>query len=162
MLFFRPIEELWSMFEKFNSSQVVAIPPNDPNKVNWYQTNAKHPFYGSGGLNTGVMLMNLTRLRAIGYTSMIENLYKEWNSKIMWGEQDLHNIWLHYHPENLYLVPCEWNYRDAHCIHGNVCEGAEKNGIHVLHGVCQRLVTPGKSPELFAVNNAFKMVIICL
>ncbi|KAK3095384.1 hypothetical protein FSP39_014071 [Pinctada imbricata] len=143
------------MLKQFNRSQVIGIPPEDLNKHTWYNSRKQHPYYGSTGVNTGVMVMNLTRLRAIDFPSIIVNLYKEWHSKIKWGEQDVINIWLHYHPEKLYFISCEWNYRNAHCRHGNVCKRAAKNGISILHGNGQQFIIPEKSPEFVAINNAF-------
>ncbi|KAK3095840.1 hypothetical protein FSP39_019836 [Pinctada imbricata] len=155
ILFFRPVEELWFMLHNFNKSQVIGIPPEDPHRTGWYTHVAKHPSYPPTGVNTGVLVMNLTRLRAIDFPSKIVDLYKIWYSKIKWGEQDVVNIWLHYNPEKLYLISCEWNFRNDHCNGGNACKGAEKNGIGILHGNGQQYLIPGKRPELMAINDAF-------
>ena len=36
--------------------------------------------------------------------------------------------------EKLYIFPCDWNYRQDHCMYMHVCKLAEKNGVSVLHG----------------------------
>lgn len=50
------------------------------------------------GVNSGVMLMNLTRLRASSWLHSMSNYYKEYRLKITWGDQDLINIYFHYYP----------------------------------------------------------------
>ena len=42
--------------------------------------------------------MNLTRLRQSTWFSSILEYYKEYRLKITWGDQDLINIYFHYHP----------------------------------------------------------------
>ncbi|XP_012173005.1 glucoside xylosyltransferase 1 isoform X2 [Bombus affinis] len=63
-LFLAPPEKIWDEFKKMNSSQLAALSPEheDPN-TGWYNRFAKHPYYGKLGVNSGVMLMNLTRMR---------------------------------------------------------------------------------------------------
>lgn len=55
-------------------------------------------FSCSTGVNSGVMLMNLTRLRASTWTKDLADFYREYKLKIPWGDQDLINIYFHYHP----------------------------------------------------------------
>lgn len=52
------------------------------------------------GVNSGVMLMNLTRMRAFSWTSYVVPIYKEYKLKITWGDQDIINIIFHFHPGN--------------------------------------------------------------
>lgn len=50
-LFITPVENVWSHFKKFNSSQMAALAPEheDPN-IGWYNRFAKHPYYGKLGM----------------------------------------------------------------------------------------------------------------
>jgi len=50
------------------------------------------------GVNSGVMLMNLTRMRAFSWTNYVVPIYKEYKLKITWGDQDIINIIFHFHP----------------------------------------------------------------
>jgi len=52
------------------------------------------------GVNSGVMLMNLTRMRAFSWTDYVVPIYKEYKLKITWGDQDIINIIFHFHPGN--------------------------------------------------------------
>ena len=50
------------------------------------------------GVNSGVMLMNLTRLRKFGWEEYVLPIYKHYKLSITWGDQDIINIIFHYHP----------------------------------------------------------------
>lgn len=76
--------------------------------------------------------MNLTRLREFEWEEKIIPIYKEYKLKLTWGDQDLINILFFYHPDKLFVLPCEWNYRPDHCIYMSVC--AAPSGIRIIHG----------------------------
>lgn len=134
-LFLGPLEDVWRHFDLMNSSQMAALTPEheDPN-TGWYNRFAKHPYYGRLGVNSGVMLMNLTRMRAFSWTNYVVPIYKEYKLKITWGDQDIINIIFHFHPDKLYVYPCRYNYRPDHCMYMSVCKSAESQGVAVLHG----------------------------
>lgn len=96
-------------------------PEHEDSNVGWYNRFARHPFYGklgkrnyfsklifiiyvffyclsNVGVNSGVMLMNLTRMRSFKWEEYILPLHKEYKLKITWGDQDLINILFYYHP----------------------------------------------------------------
>ncbi|KAF3855810.1 hypothetical protein F7725_016533, partial [Dissostichus mawsoni] len=130
----------------FNSTQLAAMAPeHEVPKIGWYSRFARHPFYGVTGVNSGVMLMNLTRIRStlfknsmipsgLSWEDILHPLYQKYKNHITWGDQDLLNIIFHYNPECLFIFPCQWNYRPDHCMYGSNCKGAEKEGVSILHG----------------------------
>ncbi|CAK9827062.1 Glucoside xylosyltransferase 1 [Anthophora retusa] len=134
-LFLAPPEKVWDEFKKMNFVQLAALSPEheDPN-TGWYNRFAKHPYYGKLGVNSGVMLMNLTRMREFRWIEYVIPIHKEYKLKITWGDQDIINIIFHYHPEKLYVYSCRYNYRPDHCMYMPVCTKAEKEGALVLHG----------------------------
>lgn len=68
VLFLRPMDDIWSLFKSFNSTQLAAMAPeHEVPKIGWYSRFARHPFYGVTGVNSGVMLMNLTRIRRTAF-----------------------------------------------------------------------------------------------
>ncbi|XP_068206791.1 glucoside xylosyltransferase 1-like [Palaemon carinicauda] len=135
VLFLAPLEELWKHFSAMNSSQMAAMAPEHEDlATGWYNRFAKHPYYGRLGVNSGVMLMNLTRLRKFGWEDYVIPIYKHYKLSITWGDQDIINIIFHYHPDKLYVYGCEYNLRPDHCMYMSVCKAAEKRGIYVLHG----------------------------
>ncbi|XP_041113936.1 glucoside xylosyltransferase 1-like isoform X1 [Polyodon spathula] len=146
ILFLQPVDEIWSFFREFNSTQIAAMAPeHEEPSIGWYNRFARHPFYGKTGINSGVMLMNMTRIRKkyfkndmttaqLQWEEMLMSLLKKYKLNITWGDQDLLNIIFHYNPESLFVFPCHWNYRPDHCIYGSNCKSAEEGGIFILHG----------------------------
>lgn len=64
ILFLRPVDDIWSFLRKFNSTQIAAMAPeHEEPRIGWYNRFARHPYYGLTGINSGVMLMNMTRIR---------------------------------------------------------------------------------------------------
>ncbi|MEE6502472.1 hypothetical protein FKM82_004529, partial [Ascaphus truei] len=64
VLFLRPLDDIWAFLKHFNDTQLAAMAPeHEIPKIGWYSRFARHPYYGSTGVNSGVMLMNLTRIR---------------------------------------------------------------------------------------------------
>ncbi|EDV29488.1 uncharacterized protein TRIADDRAFT_18350, partial [Trichoplax adhaerens] len=136
ILFMRPPEDLWQFFDKLNSTQLAAVSPEGEDApTGWYNKYARHPYYGELGINSGIMLMNLTRMRKANWNDIVLKLYQEYKSGIVFGDQDILNVVFHFHPEMLYTFTCDWNYRPDHCRYGrNDCKHADKNGISLLHG----------------------------
>lgn len=156
ILFVSPLSKLWAFFSQFNATQLVALAPeHEDSSVGWYNRFARHPYVPPLGVNSGVMLMNLTRLRQSKWLPSLLEYYKEYRLKITWGDQDLINIYFHYFPEQLYIYPCDWNYRPDHCMYMSVCKPAEQHGAFVLHG-CRRVMHNEKQPAFKAVYTAFK------
>uniref|UniRef100_A0A3Q0T5H4 UDP-D-xylose:beta-D-glucoside alpha-1,3-D-xylosyltransferase n=1 Tax=Amphilophus citrinellus TaxID=61819 RepID=A0A3Q0T5H4_AMPCI len=146
VLFLRPMDDIWNLLKSFNGTQLAAMAPeHEVPKIGWYSRFARHPFYGVTGVNSGVMLMNLTRIRStlfknsmipsgLSWDDLLHPLYQKYKNHITWGDQDLLNIIFHYNPERLFIFPCQWNYRPDHCMYGSNCKGAEEEGVSILHG----------------------------
>lgn len=64
IIFLQPVEEIWNLLSRFNSTHLAAMAPeHEEPRIGWYNRFARHPYYGKTGVNSGVMLMNMTRLR---------------------------------------------------------------------------------------------------
>ncbi|CAL8242223.1 unnamed protein product [Merluccius merluccius] len=146
IVFLRPLEHLWAFLSRFNATQLAAVAPeHEEPRIAWYNRFARHPFYGATGINSGVMLMNMTRIRSTYFKNDMTSMGLRWEELLMpllqkyklnitWGDQDLLNIIFHHNPEYLLVFPCQWNYRPDHCIYGSNCASAEQDGVHILHG----------------------------
>ncbi|XP_068169436.1 glucoside xylosyltransferase 1-like isoform X2 [Antennarius striatus] len=146
ILFLQPVEDIWAFLSLFNSTQLAAMAlEHEEPRIGWYNHFARHPYYGKTGINSGVMLMNMTRLRkkyfkndmttvALRWEEILMPLLQKYKLNITWGDQDLLNIIFHHNPESLYVFPCQWNYRPDHCIYGSNCQEAEHEGVFILHG----------------------------
>lgn len=68
ILFLQPMDHLWAFLSKFTPSQLAAMAPeHEEPRIAWYSRFARHPFYGRTGVNSGVMLMNMTRMRSVSF-----------------------------------------------------------------------------------------------
>ncbi|KAM5336700.1 glucoside xylosyltransferase 1 isoform 2-T2 [Glossophaga mutica] len=167
ILFLRPVDDIWSLLKKFNSTQIAAMAPeHEEPRIGWYNRFARHPYYGKTGVNSGVMLMNMTRMRRkyfkndmtpvrLRWGDILMPLLKKYKLNITWGDQDLLNIIFFHNPESLFVFPCQWNYRPDHCIYGSNCLEAEEEGIFVLHGN-RGVYHDDKQPAFRAVYEALR------
>ncbi|XP_043564984.1 glucoside xylosyltransferase 1 isoform X1 [Chiloscyllium plagiosum] len=167
ILFLRPMDDIWAFLEDFNHTQIAGMAPeHEEPRIGWYNRFARHPYYGKTGINSGVMLMNMTRIRKkyfkndmtsvrLKWEDLLLPLFKKYKLNITWGDQDLLNIIFHQNPESLFIFPCQWNYRPDHCMYGSNCKAAEDEGIFVLHGN-RGVYHDGKQPAFRAVYEAIK------
>ncbi|XP_010881889.1 glucoside xylosyltransferase 1 isoform X2 [Esox lucius] len=167
ILFLQPVEEIWSLLALFNSTQLAALAPeHEEPRIGWYNRFARHPYYGKTGVNSGVMLMNMTRIRKKYFKNDMTSVLLQWEELLMpllqkyklnitWGDQDLLNIIFHHNPESLYVFPCQWNYRPDHCIYGSNCLTAEREGVFILHGN-RGVYHDDKQPAFRAVYEAIQ------
>lgn len=143
VVFVHPAEDLWSLFGAMNDSQLAAlVPESEDYATNWYRRFARHPFFEPLGVNSGVMLMNLTRMRAFGWESLMGPLLEKYERNISWGDQDLINIVFHDHPDKLLVLSCKWNFRTDHCMYGPNCLGATAALLHGNRNVFQSVKEP--------------------
>ncbi|KAF4802540.1 Glucoside xylosyltransferase 1 [Turdus rufiventris] len=110
ILFLRPVDDIWSFLRKFNSTQIAAMAPeHEEPRIGWYNRFARHPYYGVTGINSGVMLMNMTRIRRkyfkndmtpvrLQWGEILMPLLKKYKLNITWGDQDLLNIMFFHNP----------------------------------------------------------------
>lgn len=71
ILFLQPVEDIWALLSQFNSSHLAGMAPeHEEPRIGWYNRFARHPYYGKTGINSGVMLMNMTRLREKSFKVM--------------------------------------------------------------------------------------------
>lgn len=154
ILFLRPIDELWSLFDRFKPEQLAALAPEgEVAELNWYKRFAQHPYVQPLGVNSGVMLMDFRKMREARWRERMLAYRRQYTS-IPWGDQDLINIFFAESPEKLYIFSCDWNFRPDHCMYGSNCKAAEENGVSVVHGNRQSF-HGDKQPTFKTVWDAF-------
>ena len=154
ILFLRPIDDLWSLFDQLKPEQLAALAPEgEVAELNWYKRFAQHPYVQPLGVNSGVMLMDLAKMREARWRERMLAYRKQYTA-IPWGDQDLINIFFAESPEKLYVFSCEWNFRPDHCMYGSNCKAAEENGVSIVHGNRQSF-HGDKQPTFRAVYDAF-------
>ena len=81
-------------------------------------------FYGLYGLNSGVVLMNLTRIRKGDFQSRLRVAMHTFQ---FFGDQDVYNH-LFAEKNEVYVLPCQWNIRsDSRC-------APKYHEMGILHG----------------------------
>lgn len=66
--------DLWQKFSQFNETTVAAVAPEGERAPGWYDRFGRHPYYKPLGVNSGVMLMDLERMRAFGWVEKVRRL----------------------------------------------------------------------------------------
>ncbi|MEO6193729.1 MAG: glycosyl transferase family 90 [Thermoanaerobaculia bacterium] len=154
ILFLRPLDDLWRQFDRFKPAQLAALAPEgEVAALNWYKRFAKHPYVQPLGVNSGVMLMDLKKMREARWRERMLAYRKQYTA-IPWGDQDLINIFFAESPEMLSVFSCDWNFRPDHCTYGSNCKAAEENGVSIVHGNRQSF-HGDKQPTFKALWDAF-------
>jgi len=106
---------LWTHFQHMNRSQIMAIAANQAQKsLSSYDNDVRFP-HPPGGLNTGVMLLNLERMRRIGYKEIILKVIKHFKNHFAIPDQDPKVILSGLFPKLLYRLPVSWNTNFLMC-----------------------------------------------
>jgi UDP-xylose:glucoside alpha-1,3-xylosyltransferase len=153
-LLFSNVHDLWKHFSFMNATQLAAMAPDGLPPGPGTYSFSKIPFYGPRGLNSGVMLLNLERMREIDFPNEVRLIHDAIKGRARFADQDMLNFYFHFHPQLIYVLPCELNYGHQHCDcpHGSpgqcACRGAESEGISVLHGCNRKFVL--SPPHFFA------------
>ncbi len=66
-------------------------------------------------MNAGVLMARLASLRASNFSAERDAIIDHYQplEQLPLGDQDVLNIWGHHHPDNIYLMPCIFNFRCA-------------------------------------------------
>lgn len=130
------IAELWSFFQKFTDSQALGLVEN---QSNWYLGNIwrKHrPWPALGrGFNSGVMLLDLKKLRALGW----EEIWRTVAEKVLithfatsLADQDIFNAVIREYPGIVTDLPCSWNVQLSDNTRSETCY-TEMSDLKVIH-----------------------------
>jgi len=131
-LVFGDLSELWE--RELDVAAMVAEHPSTFASP-YYSNRTKHPFFNStevNGLNSGVMVISLKRLRRQPWNEELEGYRLQYD--LQFHDQDLLNIYFAHHPSQLTVLSCKWNYRADHCFWERHHCNDESNRIGILHG----------------------------
>ena len=136
ILFTRDVGELWDHFSRFNSSQLMGMVAESEVVSEHYGVHSRAPFYEPFGLNSGVIMMHLSRLRQFRWMANLTHFHSQYHSSFSYGDQDLFNVLFHFNRDLMYRLPCEWNFRADHCAVDatSTCHVKAGEGIALLHG----------------------------
>lgn len=132
LVFLGPPEEIWGLFEVMDAQQVVALSPEPKYSVE----TPRRKYAGRTGLNTGVMVANLTRQRsllegglgtALLNSGLLNHAYRH--------DQDVLNHFLMDKPHLFKEVSARWNFMISSChTAAPPCPDCKRLGVLILHG----------------------------
>ena len=79
------------------------------------------PYYGEFGLNAGVLLLSLDRIRMTEFSRDRDEIITFYYPKraLPLGDQDVLNAYAHKHEEHIHVMSCSFNFRsDTACYDG--------------------------------------------
>lgn len=69
------------------------------------------PLSPHSGLNSGVMLMDLDKMRRSSWSDIVSVIKEDTKGLIGFEDQDILNIMFAHSPEHLFVMPCQMNFR---------------------------------------------------
>ncbi|KAK4302865.1 hypothetical protein Pmani_025090 [Petrolisthes manimaculis] len=132
VVFLGPGEDLWWLLKSLGPQQALALAP----EPQYQRDQPSRPFAGRVGLNTGMMALNLTRLRQLdggGLGSAV--LRAGMMTPSPRHDQDALNHYLSLNPHLLLEVSSRWNFLPSSCFReAPECTDCISAGITLLHG----------------------------
>ena len=154
------IKKLWNLLKRMNSKQIMSLGSDNMDPKTSYYYNAvgsakEIPVPTRFGLNGGIFLMNLTRMRQVKFFDDVDPIFQQYQDILALFDQDIINIYLSRHPDRYLELPCNWNYLTYHCSSSEqLCKIADREGINLLHGTPFAFRDDGH-PTFKAIYNAF-------
>lgn len=107
------LSNLWENFDKFNDHQMFGLVENQSDLYTKIWTTGIRPWPAMGnGFNTGVILMNLKRIRDRNFlrlwTRICEKYLKEYH-QVRTADQDIINATIKENALIVYTLNCTWN-----------------------------------------------------
>ncbi|XP_031781618.1 LARGE xylosyl- and glucuronyltransferase 1 isoform X2 [Nasonia vitripennis] len=127
---------LWELFNNFNQEQVLGLVEN---QSNWYikpSLYSTRPWPALGrGFNSGVMLMDLQKLRAKSFAKLWEHTAAVVLKDILetsLADQDIINAVIKNNPKFVYTIDCIWNVQlSDHALSENCYSNADQ--LNIIH-----------------------------
>lgn len=132
LIFLGPAEELWQVLESMTPPRAVALAP----EPNYLTESPPRDYAGTAGINTGVMIANLTRLRQLPGGGLGSAIIAEGAiHPLPRHDQDALNHFLKPKPHLMLELTSRWNFLPSACMtRGSPCPDCVSSGILALHG----------------------------
>ncbi|XP_013171453.1 PREDICTED: glycosyltransferase-like protein LARGE2 isoform X2 [Papilio xuthus] len=134
LTFLCDIAELWNIFNNMTENQLFGLVENESN---WYFDTAKRwPALGRG-YNTGVMLLDLNKIRnkinwtKVWHSAVNENI--ELLKQTTLADQDVINAIIKKDPILVYNISCQYNVQMSTKTLAKGCYGEDRNNIKIIH-----------------------------
>nr|CDS27883.1 glycosyltransferase protein LARGE2 [Hymenolepis microstoma] len=134
---------LWKATGQFESDEIIGLVEN---QSEWYLSQHGKSFWPTlgHGFNTGVMLLDLKKMREISwcqYWRNVTQIYLKNASHTALADQDIINTAIYFNANIVHRLPCLWNLQlgenanYAHCFTSENIKNARlgKKGLQILH-----------------------------
>lgn len=147
-LFLADIKHWWKKLEKFDDRQVAALSPAGRRFLKGRGLGNKYPdiYPKPLGLNAGLMVLNLTRMRSVNfYTSIIQYLN---DIRLVRNDQTLINLYFKENTGRHFNLPCGFNFHmgldsckySTSALIAETCGDITVQGVYGLHGSAKSFV----------------------
>lgn len=147
------IAELWKIFSQLRDKQAIGLVEN---QSDWYlgklwKNHRPWPALGRG-YNTGVILLELGKLRKIGWGQLWRLVAEKDLTTLLstsLADQDIFNAIIKTHPDLVYNLPCQWNVQLSDNTRSELCY-TEVTDLKVIHwNSPKKLKVKNKHVEFF-------------
>ena len=121
---FSDLAQLQDLFALHQDKTLMVARESYRTGTGWYVKARNHKggkthYHQPTGVNSGLMLMNLDRMRRDNLTAEGFLVYND--EPISMGDQDVINSYAFHRPDEVLILPCEYNRRsDSHCDDGDL------------------------------------------
>uniref|UniRef100_A0A158QGM6 Hexosyltransferase n=1 Tax=Rodentolepis nana TaxID=102285 RepID=A0A158QGM6_RODNA len=135
--------DLWKTAEQLENDEVIGLVEN---QSEWYLMQHGKSFWPTlgHGFNTGVMLLDLKKMRKIDWSQYWRNvtrIYLKNASHTSLADQDIVNTAIYFNANIVRRLPCVWNLQlgenanYAHCLTSETMKNVRlgKKGLQILH-----------------------------
>ncbi|XP_023942707.1 xylosyl- and glucuronyltransferase LARGE1 [Bicyclus anynana] len=134
LTFLCDVAELWRMFNNMTEEQYIGLVENESN---WYtNTEIRWPALGRG-FNTGVMLLDLHKIRkttnwtAVWHLAVNTNLERLKETTL--ADQDIINAIIKMNPYIVYNMSCRYNVQMSMLTLAKNCYGEDVQNVKIIH-----------------------------
>ncbi|XP_034249962.1 LARGE xylosyl- and glucuronyltransferase 1-like isoform X2 [Thrips palmi] len=147
------IAELWKLFSQLKEKQAIGLVEN---QSDWYlgklwKNHRPWPALGRG-YNTGVILLELGKLRKMGWGQLWRLVAEKDLTTLLstsLADQDIFNAIIKTHPDLVYNLPCQWNVQLSDNTRSELCY-TEVTDLKVIHwNSPKKLKVKNKHVEFF-------------
>lgn len=134
LTFLCDVAELWAVFRNMTDDQFIGLVENESNW--YYETSKRWPALGRG-YNTGVMLLDLNKIRTntdwsrLWQDAVNDNIDRLKQTAL--ADQDVINAIIKTHPHFVFNMSCQYNVQMSTKTLAKGCYGEDRNNVKIIH-----------------------------
>nr|XP_002128775.1 LARGE xylosyl- and glucuronyltransferase 2-like [Ciona intestinalis] len=160
LIFAHDVTEIWQYFDKFGENEAIGLVEN---QSDWYlgtlwENYTPWPAIGRG-FNTGLILLDCMKLRAIEWQSKWKEVaqtdLKHFLSTAL-ADQDIINSVLSHNASLLHVLPCYWNLQLSDHMRMDLCYKQHKHEVKVIHWNTRRKQNNRHDENIKSLTDVFR------